>query len=212
MFLAGINKVLKEFYAIPLYDNTELNVILQIRELVQNSATKINYNPFSPESELFRNFLLKQNWDMKETPEDSYKAFQEYIYLLNSWDISLIWKKKRNYPFKKSNQIVLPYFFKLPPFEDGPIEQAVCILRHEIHGNKNFVDNYYINKSKLIWKFWHRNEDTIINKKVILKIKYKSIRLLSIIISILPYFLVSKLEKKLNEKINRTKYKIRLLP
>ena len=213
MFLASKAKILKEYYDIPFYDKTELNVILEIRELVENSPTNIVYNPFSPESELFRNFLKKQNWDFKETREDSYNAFKKYIYLLNSWDISLRWKKKRNYPFKKGNQIILPHFFKLAPFEGGPIEKAACILRHEIHGNKNIVDHYYTIKSKKIWRNWSCNQDNNIanNKRFVLKIKYISIQLLRFILGIMPYFLVKKLENNLSEKITNTKFKISLL-
>ncbi|OCG75944.1 hypothetical protein A9G42_08720 [Gilliamella sp. Nev6-6] len=213
MFLAGMTEILKEYYALPLYDKTELNVIMEVRELVENNDYQLKYNPFSPESELFRNFLIKRNWDIKETKEDSYNAFCKYIYLLNSWDISLRWKKKRNYPFKKKNQIVLPHFFKLAPFVGGPVENASCILRHEIHGRKNIIDCYYIVKSKVIWKFWPYNQDNInyIPKKFILKIRYKSLKLLCIVISILPYFVVSKIEKELREKIRSIKHKITLL-
>ena len=213
MFLAGKSEILKEYYSLPLYDKTELNVIMEVRELVEKSNNTLKYNPFSPESELFRNFLINQKWEIKESKEDSYKAFCEYIYLLNSWDITLIWKKKRNYPFKKENQIVLPHFFKLAPFPGGPVEKAACILRHQIHGKKNLIDSYYIFKARLIWKFWSCNEDNINRKykRSALKLKYKSIGLLCFVIGILPYLLVNRIETKLKNKINSIKHKITLL-
>ncbi|WP_218056857.1 hypothetical protein, partial [Gilliamella sp. wkB292] len=88
-----------------------------------------------------------------------------------------------------------------------------CILRHQIYGRKNFIDSYYIFKSKLLWKFWSCNEDNINYKykKSVLKLKYKPIRLLCFVIGVLPYLLVNRIETKLKNKINSIKHKIALL-
>lgn len=160
MFLCGQAKVLKEYYSIPLTKETEIETMMYVRELNEKSDNKLKFNPISPESKLYKHFLEQNNWIIKDTYDDSFESFKKYIYLLNTWDIDLRWEKKRNYPFNKSNDIILPCFFKLEPFEGGPVEKARCFFRHYFTKDINLVDMLFIFKSKVCWEFWKANKDS----------------------------------------------------
>lgn len=155
MFLCAKAYVLKKYYSAPLSPYTELEIIMQIKERMEKEI--LTYNPFSPESYLFRHYLENNNWSIKETYQDSYDALKKYIFLVNSWDIDLRWKKKRMFPFKKENQLILPHYFTLAPFQGGPIERVRCFSRHNFTHIKSLKDYYYLRKSKHIWRYWDCN-------------------------------------------------------
>lgn len=76
---------------------------------------------------------------------------------------------------------------------------------------KSSTDSYYIFKSKSIWRFFSNNQSIINSIRVQLKIEYKLLKLLCIIIGIIPYLLIYKIEEKLKVKISKIKHKIKLL-
>lgn len=118
MLLAGEYRVLRDYYPVEFFKETHMDNILLIRELVKNNHVKDFYN-YWPESRLFTNFVKKRGGVIKESAEDSFEKLKTHVFIINSWDISLKWKK-----FLKGWIPVLPYTFKMAPFRDGPEEDA----------------------------------------------------------------------------------------
>lgn len=202
MFLCANLNTLKEYYNVSLSEYSELEIKMQIRERIDNGEN-LEYNPFSPESYLFRNFLNKNDWNFQETSEDSIRALNKYIYLLNSWDIDFKWKKKRVYPFKKENALILPHYFKLKPFKHAPIENVQCFAGYELNQKSpSLKDIYYILKSKYIWFCWKENFNSYHSR--FKKIKNKLRKVNREICKIFPYFSVYRKINILNEKIRRS--------
>jgi hypothetical protein len=108
--------------------------------------------PGAPEELHFRNYLSTQDWRFLETAEDSLASIRRYFYVANTWDISLRWSKRRT-PFWGANSLILPYWFRMPPFPGGPEEQARCWARHEIAGTiPTLRDVYFMKLSQGLWK------------------------------------------------------------
>ena len=82
MFLCGSYKVLKDYYSLPLMEATHLDHMMSLQELDQNNPRSYHSLSIVPESYLFRNYLIKQKWEIKETYEDSLKALQKYVFLI----------------------------------------------------------------------------------------------------------------------------------
>ena len=144
MFMAAPHEVMCEYFDYPLMAETEIMKKMQVAEMFADDPT-MTFNPIAPESELFRNFLKKNCWNMLETEDDSYSALKKFVYVLNSWDIELRWNKARNYPFTKINEIILPHFFTMAPFPGAPVEKHSCYMRDEIIGGTcNKLDKKYI--------------------------------------------------------------------
>ncbi|MFB6325696.1 hypothetical protein ACE8EZ_06230 [Pantoea deleyi] len=118
MLLAGEYRVLRDYYPVDFFKETHMDNILLIRELVKNNHVTDFYN-YWPESRLFTNFVKKRGGVIKESAEDSFEKLKAHVFIINSWDISLKWKK-----FLKGWIPVLPYTFKMAPFRDGPEEDA----------------------------------------------------------------------------------------
>jgi hypothetical protein len=133
MFICASKSVLLQYFDYPYMQKTEIQYKMEISEIFIKNP-KMTFNPIAPESKLFRNFLRNNQWHILETKKDSAAAMKKYTYLFNSWDIDLRWKKKRNYPFEFENEIILPHYFTLAPFEGAPKEVHQCWLRHEIMG------------------------------------------------------------------------------
>ena len=200
MFLCARTSVLKEYYSLPLQEYTDLDMQYYVRSLGH-----IPYSPVSPESMLFRHFIVKEGWQIAETFEDSYKALRKFIYLINSWDIELRWTKARNYPFKQNFEIILPHHFKCSPFWGAPCENVSCWDRSSFcHERRSFRDWYYLVSSYCWWLLWKDNKSSIplrkkkISRKVKLSVK-KSQRAL---FKLFPYFLVHKRIDKLSKYIH----------
>lgn len=170
MFLCGFGNVLKEYFSLPLKEDTHLDVEMKvIREYQNNKNSKII---FAPESEFFINFLKQNKWELKYTTDDSYNALKKYIYLINTWDIDLKWAKKRTNMFPK-NSLVLPHYFKIEPFFGGPVERVSCFARHEFGRRVTIKDLYYLLLSKIVWSLWKPNRRSVQKKikKFLKKIK-----------------------------------------
>lgn len=118
MLVAGDYKVLRDYYPLEFFQETHMDNILLIRELVKNNQVKDFYQ-YWPESRLFTNFIRKRGGGIKESAEDSLEKLKAHVFVINSWDISLKWKK-----FLKGWIPVLPYTFKIAPFRGGPEEDA----------------------------------------------------------------------------------------
>jgi hypothetical protein len=101
--------------------------ILLIKELVNNELTQ-DFSPYWPESRLFVNYIAKKGEVPRYTQEDSLNKLKLNTFIINSWDISLKWRK-----FGKSIIPVLPYNFKMAPFLGGPMEDASNYSASEIN-------------------------------------------------------------------------------
>ena len=158
MFMAAPHGMMTEYFCYPTMQETEIMIKMQVAEMFTKNPA-MTFNPVSPESELFRNFLKKNDWDILETEEDSLSALKKYVYVLNSWDIDLRWNKARNYPFKKKNEIILPHFFTMAPFPGAPVENHSCYMRDEIIGGvRNRLDNKYISSARKMAAFMNAAE------------------------------------------------------
>ena len=159
MFLCAYGKALKNYYKINLQKYTELDTKLRIRKLYEESNKTLKFNPISAESILFKNYIINNGWIIKNTQEDSHKAIKEFIYIINTWNIDLIWSKKRTNMFGE-NAIILPHYFTTAPFQGAPIEKHECYLQHEIFKTiPTLKDIFYINLSKFVWFMWTNNND-----------------------------------------------------
>lgn len=150
MFLCGWKKELRTYYSCSLQTQTHFNI--QYNMLQRLEITKDPFYLFliSPESELFRHYLSQKKWDLKNTFEDSYKALNTYINLVNTWDIDLRWNKQRN-AILPAKTIILPYSFTMAPFQGAPEEQALCYARHHFDGNKTLKDSWFIFFSRFVF-------------------------------------------------------------
>ena len=161
----------------------------------------------TPESYLFRKFLEKKGWNIKDTYEDSVAALKKYVYLLNTWDIDLRWKSQRS-PFLSAGSLILPYTFKMRPFDNAPIENCKCINKHQLNKQKpNFRDLFFISFSFIIFKLKFNNGLFKVNKLVKYKVKYNILKILKKVACLLPYFIVCNLIKKIDEKVKKAKIK-----
>ncbi|GEM_PF-1450208 len=175
MFIVAKGKTLKEYFSCPFMQENDLETRMAICERIEK-GDNLSFNPISPESYLFRNFLKLKRWKFEETYSDSFKALSEYILLINTWDIELTWHKKRNYPFTKTDEIILPHHLTLAPFPGAPVEKARCFSRHDFDGQKSFKDIFYLVKSRLVWLCWYENLES---PKRMIESKYYDCRTIS---------------------------------
>ncbi|AIR85723.1 WavE lipopolysaccharide synthesis family protein [Pantoea rwandensis] len=147
MLLAGDYKVLRDYYPEDFFRETHMDNILLIRELVKNNHEKDFYN-YWPESRLFTNFVKKRGDVIFESNEDSLEKLKKYVFVINSWDISLKWKK-----FLKGWIPVLPYTFKMAPFKDGPEEDAYNFKASDLNAVPSKTkESIFIRLSKIYFK------------------------------------------------------------
>lgn len=157
MFLCGFKKTISTYYSYPLTEITQTNWQLLILRNVRNSTLPFYRLMFSPESELFSNFLKLNGWTLKNTLEDSFEAISKYCYVINTWDINLRWNKKRN-AFLPSGTIILPYRFSLEPFPGAPKENAVCYSRHDFGSHKTLKDIFFLLFSRIVFALHYRDK------------------------------------------------------
>ena len=119
MFLCGYKEELKEYYSLPLQKLSHLNYQLMMIKKLKYTNESFEKLLISPESELFKNYLLRRGWNLKYTFSDSYNAIKQYMLVINTWDINLRWNKQRN-AFLPAKTIILPYSFTMAPFEGAP--------------------------------------------------------------------------------------------
>lgn len=147
MFLAGTKKTLRKYYPTFYFPDTHMDNVLKIKEMVL-SGENVYFHKFWPESRLFMNYLMQSGEDLKENKECSEEQLKKHVYLFNSWDIGLKWKK-----FCGGKIYVLPYFFTLRPFDGGPLEKAENYLASELVGFENkYKELLYNNIAKLYFK------------------------------------------------------------
>ena len=191
MFLCGNKNALLDLFSMPTMQETHLMIEMKNKKICEENPN-LNYLPIAPESELFRHYLKLKKWDIKETREDSYNAIKEYYVVVNSWNIDFRWHKQRT-NLCPPNYLILPHYFRVAPFQGGPIENVKCYLETDFTGKLPTIkDIFYLILSKLVWFLWKPNRSKI--KKLKYVILYK-------ILKCLPYFLVEKPVLKYKEKI-----------
>ena len=155
MFLCSSGKLLKQYYSLPIQEETHTDIVLKITEMERKGLSQRLSMIHAPESQLFVHFLKCQGWDFAYTDEDSLKAIQKYCVVLNSWDIDFCWEKKRT-PGIKAGGIILPQNnFALPPFPGAPVETIACYDAQDIHGgHRHVLDILYIRLSKVLFGFF----------------------------------------------------------
>ncbi|PHM66413.1 WavE lipopolysaccharide synthesis family protein [Xenorhabdus sp. KJ12.1] len=164
MFLAGTRKTLMNYYPKRYFTETHMDCLLRIRELVRNGKTD-TLHLFWPESRLFLNYLNNIGEITLNTKEDSEDKLKKHIYIINSWDIGLRWKK-----FINGKIYVLPYFFVMEPFPGGPLENAKNYLASELIGHRKIIKENimdYISRIYFRMEIYRFNVD-LYNKKEIL--------------------------------------------
>lgn len=155
MFVAGRTSLVKLLFSMPLMPETHI----QILRREQKKATENNYNSINnaPEQLIFRHFLTKNGWAIKNTMKDSESALKKYIFLCNSWDIELRLNKPRTYLMGRG-AIILPHYFKIEPFPGGPMEKVRCWNSHQLNETSPSIkDVLYIGLSRVIWGIWPSN-------------------------------------------------------
>ena len=204
MFLCGNHEAVKKYFSVPLMQETHLDHQLFLQQLGQKTNLKYFSLPVVPESYLFRNYIKKQGWKIKETPKDSFNALKKYTFLINSWDIDFRWVKARN-PYLNAKSIILPSFFNIKPFEGMPKEKARCYNAHQLGCKKlSLKDIYYITLSRVLFNLKYKN----IGKKCKLKTKKQLLSFMRLILKIFPYMLAKPLDEKIQKKIRKYKTKI----
>lgn len=148
MFLCGWRAELSQYYAVEEMQQTHLDYELEMVHLIKYAGGHMQECYIAPESRLFRNFLQRKAWPLQNTAEDSYCAIREFCIVLNSWEISLHWNKKR-VPFLKSGSLVLPYSFAIAPIKGLPIEHAECYAHHEFGAKKTIADGFWLGVARV---------------------------------------------------------------
>lgn len=201
MFLAAKGNLLKEYYSRPFDEKTHLMTEYE-NVLWCKQNPKCTAIPMSPEMELCKHYLKLKNWDIKNTKEDSYNAIRKHFIVLNSWDINFRWNKKRTNLFR-SGSIILPHYFAVRPFKDGPVEHASCYMRHDIDKSlPTMKDVFYLMLSKFVWACWKENSTTV---GFLRNSKNERRKIFREFLKMLPYCLVHKKVCELNFKIMRDK-------
>jgi len=203
MFMCAKYNTLKEYFSCPPMHETHLGHILSCEQEYKKAPQKMTALKIVPESYLFRNFLKKHAWTIKETKTDSINALKKYIKLVNTWDIDLKWKSKRT-PFLPAGSLILPYSVKMRPFAAGPLEECRCINRNELEQNiPSARDCFYVILSTVLFNVAFKN------RKYIYKTKYKILKSLKWMLELFPYIVISSLISGLDEKIclNKEKYR-----
>lgn len=198
MFLFSSWELLKKYYSCPLMQRTHLGHMLDLQLQFRAEPESMKSLPLVPESYLFREYLKACGYSIKETPEDSLQALRKFMYVVNSWDISFRWNKKRT-PFYPRGSLILPYTYNMRPFAGAPKEHASCLARHEVNGERPTVkDRFYIEKSLLIFSL---SREALCTHKP--RFKYATYKLLMTLLRGMPYFIYRKYCDKLKRKIDK---------
>lgn len=155
MFLCGWQPALALYYSAPQMWMTHLDCENRIQKQCSEGV------PFSkaficPEKYLFQNYLFAKGWELQYTESDSYNALKRYFHLINSWEICLRWKKDRT-PYKGPGAIILPQYWKWPPFSGVEDEEIACYLRSDFEGIMTKTDKHYLAESKRIWSRYEKS-------------------------------------------------------
>jgi hypothetical protein len=207
MLLCGTKDLLADYFSCPLMSDTHLTHIMKAQLAQSHSSDQQTFLKIVPESYLFRCFLKKKGWSIRESYEDSLNSLRAYIAILNSWDIELRWNGNRT-PIMPKGSIILPLYFRMKPFEGGPIEVADYLHRHKLDNTKpSMADIYYISLSRIIsWlKFSNRIYTTLLF--FIYWITYLLLKLISHCLYLMPHYLHSLLSEKIIREARRMKVK-----
>lgn len=188
MFLCAMQPILLKYYSCPLSRQTQESCIFEMREALEKGEqfAKIMH---APEMDLFKSYLQLNQWEIKNTQEDSYNAIKKYCYVVNAWDINLKWGKKRT-PLKPAGALIYPQYFSISPFVGAPVEKASCYCRSDFNGSKTLKDVFMIAESKFLWLFWKDQLNSILRSNYFKRF----IRLMIIFITeILPFFIAKHL-------------------
>lgn len=156
MFLCGWYSSLLKYYSVPLDEDTHLEHIMKLQEEDLLCTKKYHSLRLVPESYLFRNYIKQYGWNIKETKEDSFEALQQFVHVINSWNINFCWAKERT-PYCKKNSLILPCRFKLRPFNGVKKEKAKCWNGRDINKEVSTIkDMYYLLKSRILFNLKYK--------------------------------------------------------
>lgn len=134
MFMCATALFLKEYFSLPLIQETHMDVQLRIFEMESQAVPSQKSMLLSPESQLFTHFLKGRQWNLLYTDEDSLNALRKYCLILNSWSIDFRWNKERT-PGVPAGGMILPHTdYRCTPFPGGPLEMANCYTESDFMG------------------------------------------------------------------------------
>lgn len=149
MLLCGWRSALDLYYSAPQMRIThmgcEMGILKRLAEGVPFAKAFI-----CPEIYLFQSYLRAKGWEVQYTEEDSYNAIKRYTRMVNSWEIDFRWKKDRT-PYKGEGAVILPQYWRWPPFRGMEPEDISCYLRSDFEGEFTEEDKSYLQESKEIW-------------------------------------------------------------
>ncbi len=150
MFLCGWQPALNLYYSAPQMSMTHLDCENSMLKKC-SEGVPLTRAFICPEIYLFQNYLKAKGWEPQYTEKDSYDALKRYFRMVNSWEIGLRWKKDRT-PFKGAGAIILPQYWRWPPFPGMEDEDISCYLRSDFEGELTKTDKRYLKESKTVWR------------------------------------------------------------
>lgn len=191
MFLCAWKEELEQYYSCPLQIRTHVGQMMELAELAKKDPKHWNQKFICPEIILAKNYLRQKGWIFRYTKSDSYEALSRYFLILNSWEIGLRWKKKRN-PVLGAGSIILPCYFDLAPFKGAPTERARCYASSDFGRRMTQKDRYYLFLTKVLSGLRFYRKDQLIGTGYrVLNSKY------------MPSFMISLLRRTVLLKIWR---------
>lgn len=123
MLMVGRCTDLRDYFDLPPVKSTHVDEELAIREDLRSGRIEdVRAIHVWPESRLFMNFLAKRGVAIIESDEASLASIFEFCELISASKVNLRWQK-----FYRGRLPLVPYEFKLAPFNGGPVEDARCI-------------------------------------------------------------------------------------
>lgn len=155
MFLCAWQPTMQRYYDAPVMKETHISVEYSILEKLADGMP-LQRAFVCPEIYLFQSYLDKEGWERRYTEEDSFNALKRYFRLINSWEIELRWKKDRT-PYKGSGAIILPQYWRWPPFPGMQDEEISCYLRSDFEGEYTPQDQKFFQESVSIWHDYEKS-------------------------------------------------------
>lgn len=150
MFLCAWQPALALYYSAPLMSQTHLDTEHEILRRIAGGEP-LERAFICPEIYLFQNYLKAKGWQLAYTKQDSYNALKQYFCMVNSWEIDFRWKKART-PYRGEGAVILPQYWRWPPFAGMEDENIACYLRSDFEGQLTHNDKKYFKQSKRVWK------------------------------------------------------------